>query len=179
MHVKFTPDSHIEHPASDMIETLTLITLCMLYLIFFRPGKTPPLKNSLVIDRPGKYHVTLAPHLNLAEPLVETIAQLLLEAAERSGDSNTLFFEVRDKQATAHGHAVYLLAITQRDGILFFQATAPAGNSEPLQTISAFSHNVLARFPPSDEPDISLDQEIVRTTQQVAKQRRVEIAQIM
>ncbi len=162
-----------------MIETLTLITLCMLYLIFFRPGKTPPLKNSLVIDRPGKYHVTLAPHLNLAQPLVEGIAQLLLESAERSGDSDTLFFEVRDKNAAAHGHDTYLLAITQRDGILFFQATAPAGNSEPLQTISAFSHDVLARFPQSDEPDISIDHEIVGAAQQVANQRGVEIAQIM
>jgi hypothetical protein len=162
-----------------MIETLTLITLCILYLIFFRPGKTPPLKNSLVIDRPGKYHVTLAPHLNLAQPLVEGIAQQLLEPAERSGDSNTLFFEVRDKNAAAHGHEAYLLAITQRDGILFFQATAPAGNSAPLQIINFFSHNVLARFPQSDEPDISIDQEIVRAAQQVANQRRVEIAQIM
>lgn len=162
-----------------MIETLTLITLSILFLVFFRPGKTPPLSKTLVIDRPGKYHVTLAPHLNLAQPLVEAIAQHLLEAAARSGDSDTLFFEVRDKDAAAHGHETYLLAITQRDGILFFQATAPDGNSDPLQTISAFSHNVLARFPQSDEPDISADQEIVGTAQQIAKQRRVEIVQMM
>ena len=162
-----------------MIETLTIITLCMLYLIFFRQGKTPPLKNSLVIDRPGKYHITLAPHLNLTQPYIEAIAQQLLEPAERSGDSNTLYFIVRDKDAAAHGHETYLLAITQRDGILFFQATAPAGNSAPLQTISTFAHNVLARFPLSDEPDISTDQEIVRTSKQAANQRRIEIAQII
>lgn len=161
-----------------MIETLTLITLCVLYLIFFRPGKTPPLSKTLVIDRPGKYHVTLAPHLNLAQPFVESIAQLLLESAERSGDSNTLFFEVRDKQATAHGHQAYLLAITQRDGILFFQATAPAGNSAPLHTISAMSHDVLARFPLSSEPDISIDQAIVNAAQQVASSRLIELVQI-
>ena len=161
-----------------MIETLTLITLCMLYLIFFRPGKTPPLSKTLVIDRPGKYHITLAPHLNLAQPFVEAIAQQLMEPSERSGDSNTLFFDVRDKQATAHGHEAYLLAITQRDGILFFQATPPAGNSAPLQTISAMSHNVLARFPLSSEPDISIDQAIVSVAQQVASARLIEIVQI-
>ena len=161
-----------------MIETLTLITLCVLYLIFFRPGKTPPLSKTLVIDRPGKYHVTLAPNLNLAQPFVENIAQLLLEFAERSGDSNTLFFEVRDKQATAHGHQAYLLAITQRDGILFFQATAPAGNSAPLHTISAMSHDVLARFPLSSEPDILIDQAIVNAAQQVASSRLIELVQI-
>jgi hypothetical protein len=161
-----------------MIETLTLITLCMLYLVFFRPGKTPPLKNSLVIDRPGKYHVTLAPHLNLAQPLVESIAQLLLESTERSGDSNTLFFEVRDKQATAHGHQAYLLAITQRDGIMFFQAAAPAGKSAPLQTISTMSHDVLARFPLSSEPDISIDRAIIAAAHQVAGTKLIEIVQI-
>jgi len=162
-----------------MIETLTLITLCILYLIFFRPGKTPPLKNPLVIDRPGKYHITLASHLNLALPYIETIAHQLLEPDERTGDSNTLYFIVRDKDAAAHGHETYLLAITQRDSILFFQATAPSGNSEHVQTISAFSHNVLARFPQSDEPDSSVDQEIIRVAQQVANQRGVKIAQIM
>lgn len=51
-----------------MIETLTIITLSVLFLIFFRPGKTPPLDNPMVIERPGKYHVTLAPQLNLAQP---------------------------------------------------------------------------------------------------------------
>lgn len=161
-----------------MIETLTLITLCMLYLIFFRPGKTPPLKKSLVIDRPGKYHVTLAPHLNLAQPLVEAFAQSLMESSERSGDSSTQFFKVTDKHVTSHGHDTYLLAITQRDGILLFQAASPAENTAPLETISAFSHDVLARFPPSNEPDISVDQEIIHAAQQVAGQKRVEIAQI-
>lgn len=162
-----------------MIETLTLITLCMLYLIFLRPGKTPPLKKSLVIDHPGKYHITLAPHLNLAQPFIEAIAQQLVESQERSGDSATQFFEVRDKQVTAHGHEAYLLAITQRDGIILFQATAPSSGSGHLQTISGFAHRVLARFPLSDEPQDSVNQKIASIVQQVASARHVQLDQIL
>lgn len=161
-----------------MIETLTLITLCVLYLVFFRPGKTPPLNKSLVIDRPGKYHVTLSPHLNLAQPFVEAIAQQLMASSERCGDSGTQFFSVTDKRVTSHGHETYLLAITQLDGILFFQATAPVAGIEPMQTISEFSHSVLARFPPSAEPDTAIDSQIISAAQQVASTRRIEIAPI-
>jgi len=161
-----------------MIETLTIITLCILYLVFFRPGKTPPLSKSLVIDRPGKYHVTLAPHLNLAQPFVEAIAQRLMETSERSGDSSTHFFKITDKHVTSHGHDTYLLAITQRDGILIFQATAPEGDADHLQTISEFSQHVLARFPLTGEQDVTIDQRIVSAMQQVASTKRVEIAQI-
>lgn len=161
-----------------MIETLTVITLCILYLVFFRPGKTPPLNKSLVIDRPGKYHVTLSPHLNLAQPFVEAIAQQLLNIAPRSGDSTMQFFSVTDKHVTSHGHETYLLAITQLDGILFFQAIAPAAGIEPMQTISEFSHGVLARFPPSAEPDAAIADEIISAAQQVASARRIEISPI-
>jgi hypothetical protein len=161
-----------------MIETLTLITLCMLYLIFFRPGKTPPLKKSLVIDRPGKYHALLAPNLNLAQPLVEAIAQRLLESSSDAGSSTTQFFEVQDTHVTAHGHAAYLLAITKRNGMLYFQATAPAGNSDHLQTISEFSQKTLEKFPLAGEPDDTVNREIVSAAQQVANTRSIEIAQI-
>jgi len=161
-----------------MIETLTIITLCVLYLVFFRPGKTPPLSKSLVIDRPGKYHVTLAPHLNLAQPFVEAIAQRLMETSERSGDSGTQCFRVTDKHVTSHGHDTYLLAITQRNGILLFQASAPEGDTGHLHTISEFARSVLVRFPLTGEPDTAIDQKIVSAVQQTADAKQIQTEQI-
>jgi len=161
-----------------MIETITLITLCILYLVFFRPGKTPPLNNPLVINRPGKYHVTLAPHLNLAQPYVEAIAQHMMASSERSGDSDTQFFKVTDKHVTSHGHDTYLLAITQRNGLLIFQAVAPSGDSDPIQTISEFAQNVLVKFPLTGEPDTTINQEIACAAQQIANSKRIEITQL-
>jgi hypothetical protein len=161
-----------------MIETLTLITLCVLYLVFFRPGKTPPLSRPLVINRPGKYHMTLAPHLNLAQPFVESIAQKLLASSDRAAESRTQFFRATDKNVTSHGHDTYLLAITQRDGILLFQAAAPQGDSDHLKTISDFAQGVLSHFPSTGEPDTTVAKEIVSAVQQVASAHRIEVAQI-
>lgn len=161
-----------------MIETLTLITLCILYLVFFRPGKTPPLLNPLVIDRPGKYHVTLAPHLNLAQPFVEAIAKQLIDVSEQSGDSDTQYFDAIDKHVTSHGHDNYLLAITQRGGILYFQAAAPIGDTSHLQTISEFAQSVLEKFPPSAESEETNNQKIVSAVQQVADTKQIEVTQI-
>jgi hypothetical protein len=104
-----------------MIETATLITLCMLYLIFFRPGKTPPLENPLVIERPGQYQLTLAPQLNLAQPFAEAIANAVSEL--QMGDGHT--FKVCDNQVESHGCHFYLLRIGRRDGMICIQADRP------------------------------------------------------
>lgn len=159
-----------------MIETLTIITLCLLYLVFFRPGKTPPLSNPLVIERPGKYHATLAPQLNLAQPFVEALAKHLLERSQRSGNSSTQIFEVRDKQADSHGHDVYLLAITQRAGMLYFQATAPGSDDDRLKSINEMSHKAMSDVPLAGELDDNIGQEIVTAAKEVATTRRIEIS---
>ncbi len=155
-----------------MIEFTTIVTLAILFLIFFRPGKTPPLENPLVIERPGQYHMTLAPQLNLAQPFVE-------EVAGRIGglplpDCETKFFEVKDRHVTAHGFDFYLLAISKRNGMLLFQATRPVSkDANHLQVIREFSQGVLARFPeggaqaPCDE--------IVSIVQQAAQARGIEV----
>ncbi len=161
-----------------MIESITIITLCILYLAFFRPGKTPPLNNPLVIDRPGKYHVTLAPNINLAQPFVEAIAKELTSFGSRVGDSNTLFFDVLDKHVKAHGHDNYLLAITQRNGILLFQATSPEGDLGPYQTIYEFAQDVLKRFPLAGEPDAAITKQIIHSAERIADNKRIDIKQL-
>jgi hypothetical protein len=77
-----------------------------------RPGKTPPLDNPLVIERPGQYHMTFARHINLAQPFIELVDNQFGAANVTSQYSTTQFFEVRDKQVAAHEHDCYLLAIT-------------------------------------------------------------------
>lgn len=158
-----------------MIETLTLITISVILLILFRPGKTPPLNNPLVIERAGKYHVTFAPQLNLAQPFIEAIANELRDSPS-GGHSATQYFEVDDAQAKAHGHNAYLLAVTQRNGMTYFQATSPLP-AEPhhLRTISKFSLNVLARFPALGNPDPTLDAGILTAAHAVAQQHSIVI----
>lgn len=155
-----------------MIEFTTIVTLAILFLIFFRPGKTPPLENPLVIERPGQYHMTLAPQLNLAQPFVEEVASRL--GSVTLPDCDTKFFEVRDKHVTAHGFDFYLLAISKRNGMLFFQAARPVSkDANHLQVIREFSQGVLARFPGGGA--LAPCEEIVSTVQQAAQARGIEI----
>lgn len=130
-----------------MIETLTLITLSVIALILFRPGKTEPLNNPLVINRVGQFHAVLAPMLNLAQPLLENISREFPEEMRQSGNTATQCFKVQDKEVKAHGKNFYLLAATLRDGVLYFQATAPDDHQGDLDTIRNFAEAELSRHP--------------------------------
>ncbi|MCX7193127.1 MAG: hypothetical protein NTY60_05825 [Proteobacteria bacterium] len=161
-----------------MIETATLITLCMLYLIFFRPGKTQPLQNPLVIERPGQYHLTLAPQLNLAQTFIEGIIGRIVASGDVPQNTGTQFFEVRDKQVTAHGHDFYLLAVTRREGMLYVQAARPVSkeSDSQLRTISEFAHKVLIRFP--DDEEHASGEKIIGAVQLEAQLRGIRIKNI-
>lgn len=160
-----------------MIETITIITLSVLFLIFFRPGKTPPLNNPLVIERPEQYHMTLTPQLNLAQPFIEAIAAQFGKSNDATQYSATQCFEVRDKQVTAHGHDCYLLAITQCNGMLYFQAASPQSDdpNSYLRTIHEFAGAVLTRLHVNAEHKIELDEHIIAATQKAAQLGRIHI----
>lgn len=145
-----------------MIETLTLITISILLLIYFRPGKTPKLDNPLVINRTGRYQATLAPQLNLAQPFIEAIAEQLGSISDTKQDIASQIFEVYDKQVTSHGQKFYLLAISQRDGMLYFDASSPQHHTR----------NEYSTLP------VKAGQHIAASVQQVAMRRGITIKQI-
>lgn len=154
-----------------MIETLTIITLSVLALIFFRPGKTEPLKNPLLINRGGQFHAVLAPMLNLAQPLLENISRHLGEQERQSGNSAPHYYKVIDKEVKAHGDSFYLLAATLRDGVLYFQATAPADQDSDLDTIRTFSEMELSRHPATAPHSEVAEAALVSAIQNAAEQR--------
>jgi hypothetical protein len=160
-----------------MIE-LTLVTLALLFVVFVvKPGRTPPLANPLVINRLGQYHITLAPQLNLAQPFVEDIAKLLGKPAELPQNSSTLCFEIYDPEAKAHGNNFYLLAITQRNGMLYFQVTNSLA-SEPKQRVAnllEFADKVLPNIPRSGELDENLNERITLAVQEIAQKHNAKI----
>jgi hypothetical protein len=146
-----------------MIETLTLITLSVIALILFRPGKTPPLENPLTINRLGQFHAVLAPKINLAQPLLENISHRVGEEL-RKANTAPLYFKVEDKEVKSHGETFYLLAATLRDGVLYFQAAAPDAKQSDMETIRTFSEAEMSRHPeggpPADDARASLAEAI-------------------
>ncbi len=160
-----------------MLETITLITLSLVLMSILRPGKTPPLDNPLVIERPGKYHMTLAPQINLAQPFIEVVAKQIGAQGQTTQSSATQCFEVRDDQVTAHGYDSYLLAVTQIGGMLYFQATSPMDGDQNRyrKTIGEYSSAVLTRFPEGGEHNAALDKCIVAAAQEAAQMRGIYI----
>lgn len=105
-----------------MLETATIITIIFLLLAKFRPGKTPPLANPLVINSP-QYHATLSPGLNLAEPFVRKIAAALVALPPEQQTNATLHLKVSDPTLRNEKIADFLLSIELRDGRWNFHAT--------------------------------------------------------
>ncbi len=166
-----------------MIELIILVILITLVVLTIRSGKSVVLENPLIIERAGQYHITLAPQLNLALPFIEAIAKQLDTPRKASQNSATQCFEVRDRQVTAQRHDLYLLAITLRNGKLYFQAITPhplvRDQDSHLKTLMEFANAVLARLPATGKSDAALDERIVAAAQEVARPRSIDIRQIM
>ncbi|OIR02295.1 hypothetical protein GALL_156670 [mine drainage metagenome] len=164
-----------------MIETLTLITLGVLFLVFFRPGKTPPLESQLVIERPGQYKITLAPKLNLAQPFIEAIIDRLAKSnVSTQHGSARQFFAVSDRQvATAHGD-VYLLAIIVRGGMIHFVGSQPVsgGPANYLETIKTNAKDLLEDFPVSDERSKALEDSLFGAIREASGERGIVVEQL-
>ena len=157
-----------------MIEFL-LVTIALIIVVnVVKPGRTPPLANPLVIERLGFYHMMLAPQLNLAQPLIEDIAKRLGKPADPVQCSATLCFEIHDEDVTAHGQESYLLAITQRNGMLYFQACAPDKSDE----LRSFVEKVLRDISAHDAPDEQLNTHISATAHEIVQQHRGSISNI-
>lgn len=119
-----------------MIETLTLTTLCVLYLIFFRPGKTPMLDNPLVIDRLGQYRISIAPQLNLAQPFVEAVGKRLAADTRARSTTQECSFAIFDKQAVPREQDFYWLVVSIRNGIPDLQVAAARNSVKPAPSAS-------------------------------------------
>ena len=57
-----------------MVELFLLTLLIILIVLSIRRGKPVVLDNPLIIQRPGQYHITLAPQLDRAQTFIEQIA---------------------------------------------------------------------------------------------------------
>ena len=161
-----------------MIETLTVITLCILYLVYFRPGKTPPLENQLVIERPGKYKITFAPKLNIVQPFIEAVIDRIVKLNVTTQHGSAIrYFAVSDKQVAANKGDVYLLAIIFREGMLYFFAEHPFSEDpgDYLKTIKTFTNDLLADFPASDDRSRTLGENIVAAIQEVSRERGIAV----
>ena len=153
----------------NMIE-ITAIILLITFILIGRLTKPRQLEKPVVIARSGNYHVTLAPRLNLAITFIERIAHCYRAQSASSGDSATLCLAVSDPSLKRYAIKTYLLAITLRQGILYFQAMQPIGNSDkPYRQLVEFAQTALKNIPLADMPHARQDEHLIAAAEQAAE----------
>ena len=162
-----------------MGESLLLLTIITLIVITIRRARPVILQNPVIIQRPGQYHITLAPQLNRAQTFVEKIAKQYVQSHPPERDMPTQYFEVRDPKVFSKGQSSYLLAIALRDGILYFQAVNPNPKQPDAdshyKTLREFSESVLQHHPVSGPVDEQGAGKLHATVDRIAAQLTIAV----
>ncbi len=178
-----------------MVELFLLTLLVTLIVLSIRRGKPVRLDNPIIIQRPGRYHITLAPQLDRAQTFIEQIAARfplpnpLPQAGEEANESlreffvkgelPSQFFEVRDPGVPAREGGSYLLAATYRGGLLYFQAIEPQpvlrDADSHLKQIREFSGAVLALHPLEHPAGVDEAEKLRNAVETAAQQMNITV----
>lgn len=160
-------------------ELILLIVLATVVVWAMRGGK-PALQNPLVIDRPGQLHLTLAPQLAQAQPFIESVAMRCGQMGRPAGDVDTQFFTVRDPAVQREDE--YLLAVSWRAGIWYFQAIMPPRlaneQDSSLNNLREFSAAVLAQHPLREPRDDGYVQTLRDAVEGAAAPFNIEVREL-
>lgn len=162
-----------------MGEALLLITIIALVVLTIRRTRPVVLDNPVIIHRPRQYHITLAPQLNRAQNFIEQIAKRFIPLHPPQGDLPSQYYEIRDPIVFANGGSAYLLAVSFRDGMLYFQAINP----QPLiydadshyKTLHEFSESVLKQHPLSKPTDELWAEKLRASVDTIAGQLKIAV----
>lgn len=168
-----------------MIEiTLATIIITIIVVLTLRNTKRAVLENPVILNRTGQYHATLAPKLNIAQTFIEAIAKQMPGPRDASQNSSTQCFEVRDPQAAAIGHELYLLAITMHNGMLYFQAIVPhpliSDQDSHFNMLMESAHGALAHIPATGGVhSAELDEHIIAAAGTAARKLGIDIKRVL
>ncbi|MCE9551454.1 MAG: hypothetical protein K8R50_10735 [Betaproteobacteria bacterium] len=165
-----------------MIEiTLATIIITIIVVLTLRNTKRAVLENPVILNRTGQYHATLAPKLNIAQTFIEAIAKQIPGPRDASQNSSTQCFEVRDPEAAAIGHELYLLTITMRNGMLYFQAIIPrpliSDQDSNFNMLMESAHGALAHIPATGVNNTEMDECIITAAITAARKLGIDIKQ--
>jgi len=143
-----------------MAELFLISMIVTLVILTIRSGRPVVLETPVIIHRVGKYHITLAPQLNRAQGFIEQIAAQLATLVPAITYSKSIFFSVSDKKICTTGEQLYLLAVTARAGVWYFQAILPQpllrDRDSHYQTVSEFAAAVLLDQPATEVSDADI-----------------------
>jgi hypothetical protein len=140
-----------------LVELFILVILITLVVLVIRGGKSEALDKPLIIQSPGRYHITMAPQLERAQTFIEQIAGQFGQTSPLQGDIPGQYFAVHDPEVMAQEGNFYMLAVSYLGGLLYFQAINPQpllrDSDSHLKQVREFSEAVLALHPPAHPVD--------------------------
>ena len=164
-----------------MGESLLLITIITLVVLTIRRAKPVILENPVIIQRPGQYHITLAPQLNRAQTFIEQIARQYAQLHAQRSDLSGQYFEVHDPKVFPKDESYYLLAVAVRGGVMYFQAinpqTLPDDASNQYKNLRQFFEAMLEQHPLSlpELGDKQVRQELCGVVDTIAEQMKIAV----
>ncbi|RFC34636.1 MAG: hypothetical protein DID92_2727744566 [Candidatus Nitrotoga sp. SPKER] len=167
-----------------MIEiTLATIIITIIFVLTLRNTKRTVLENPLILNRTGQYHATLAPKLNIAQTFIEAVAKQIPGPRDQDQNSSTQCFEVRDPEAITMGQELYLLAITMRHGLLYFQAIVPRplvnDQDSHFNMLMESAHSTLESIPAANDMHKEVDEFIIVAANTAARKLSIDIKQLV
>lgn len=167
-----------------MIEiTLATIIITIIVVLTLRNTKRAVLENPVILNRTGQYHATLAPKLNIVQTFIEAIAKQIPGPRDENQNSSTQCFEVRDPEAAKISHKLYLLAITMRHGMLYFQAIVPrpllSDQDSHFNMLMESAQGALAYFPAAGVHNTGTDECVVVAAGVAAQKLGIDMKQLV
>lgn len=163
-----------------MIELVILIVVVAAVILAIRKGGAAVSDEPLIVQRPGQYHITLAPQLEPSLGFIETVAQRLAGDSLPAEDVPTRYFRVR--RADGQAENFYLLAIAFRKGMFFIQAIVPRPLRDAeshLADLREFSEAVLLHYPPVPPFDAGGAERIDAAVEEVARQSGIVVGKLV
>lgn len=161
------------------VELFLLVLLIGLVVLVIRGGKPKVLDDPLIIQSPGRYHITLAPQLDRAQTFIEQIAGQFARSHPPQGELPSRFFAVRDPDVLAQEGEFYLLAAAYRGGLLYFQAINPRpllrDDDSHLKQVREFSEAVLALHPLAHPVDGDEAEKLRSAVEMAARQSNITV----
>lgn len=155
-----------------MIELIALIVVILGVTMLIRPGKARQTTPPIVIQRPGQYHITLAPQLGAARSFIEALAEQIATSVGTGDNSATLCFEVHDPAISSSGFEFYLLAVMLRNSRVYCQAITPLplfrDKDSHLDNLLEYSSAVMANIPAGDNKP-AIDEKVGAAVAQAAR----------
>ncbi|HXU92909.1 MAG TPA: hypothetical protein VFP33_04570 [Gallionella sp.] len=163
-----------------MIELVLLVVVVATVILAIRKGDAAAPAEPIIAQRPGQYHITLAPQLGSSLGFIEAVAQRLAGDSLPAGDVPTRYF--RACRADGQAESLYLLAIAFRKGVFFIQAIVPRplrDEESHLVDLREFSEAVLLHYPPVPPLDAGGAERIDAAVEEVARQYGIAVGKLI